>query len=249
MTSDKAESLQKCRALIGAYQAGELGEQRMPEDSNPGLDRMTMEEKISFFSLSMALNYQRNSYKLWVAARETWEDESTHEVFVSRRATGIPLSTLRAKLLKHKLALQPKRHIYIWRTISAAVAKRGGRWLPLFESAGYDFRRLKKTVQVDDKKEFPYLSGPKIFNYWNFILKKYAGLKLAHNADISIAPDTHVIQSSVRLGVMRLPEVSRLSREQIAERWEKILVGTDILPIDMHSPLWFWSRGGFKYKV
>lgn len=249
MSAGKDEILKKCRMLLGAYKKGKLGEQRMPEDSNPGLDRMTMEEKISFFSLPMALNYQRNSYKLWVAARETWEDESTHEVFVPDRAAGIPLSTLRAKLLKHKLALQPKRHIYIWRTISAAVAKRGGKWLPLFESAGYDFRRLQKMVQVDDKKEFPYLSGPKIFNYWNFILKKYAGLKLGHNSDISIAPDTHVIQSSVRLGVMRSSEVPRLSREQIAERWTEILVGTDILPIDMHSPLWFWSRSGFKYKV
>ena len=32
---------------------------------------------------------------------------------------------------------------------------------------------------------------------------------------------------------------------RIADAWRRILDGSGYAPIDMHTPLWLWSRGGF----
>jgi len=31
----------------------------------------------------------------------------------------------------------------------------------------------------------------------------------------------------------------------VAERWKTLLEGTELDPIDVHTPLWLWSRSGF----
>jgi len=106
---------------------------------------------------------------------------------------------------------------------------------------------LKKIIQNDNKKGFPYLSGPKIFNYWSFIISTYGKVILKNRDQIDIAPDTHITQCSIKLGVITEVEAETLSKEEISKRWREILVGSGIDPIDMHSPLWFWSRNGFIF--
>lgn len=66
---------------------------------------------------------------------------------------------------------------------------------------------------------------------------------------IEIAPDTHITQCSVKLGVIMADEAATLTKEIISERWRKALAGSSIDPIDMHPPLWFWSRNGFLFKI
>lgn len=65
-----------------------------------------------------------------------------------------------------------------------------------------------------------------------------------------MAPDTYVIHASLKLGVIS-DEESKLSSVQIilAERWENILKGTELKPIDIHTPLWLWNRGKFKFEL
>lgn len=41
----------------------------------------TPTEKALFFTLPVALNYQRNSYVLWVAVAETWKSPATRWIF------------------------------------------------------------------------------------------------------------------------------------------------------------------------
>lgn len=66
---------------------------------------------------------------------------------------------------------------------------------------------------------------------------------------IEIAPDTHITKCSVLLGVVSEQEAKTFSKEQISKKWREILDGSGIAPIDMHPPLWFWSRNGFVYKL
>jgi hypothetical protein len=70
-----------CRALIAAYKSGKLGQTVMPEDANPGFNENESENRIAYFTLPMALNYQRDSYKLWEAALTTYNDSETRFVF------------------------------------------------------------------------------------------------------------------------------------------------------------------------
>ncbi len=241
--------LETCLALRRAYEEGLLGNMRMPEDAQPKFTKQDTERRLAYFTLPMSLNYQRNSYALWEAATKAYSDPETTSVFSVKDSATMPLGELREKLLRYKVALQPNKHIDTWRRISETISENWGSIESFLSAGGNDFQHIREMVQVKHKKGFPYLSGPKIFHYWSYILIEYCGVGLANRDLIEIAPDTHVLQASVRLGVLRAEEAEKLSRDEVSERWRKLLHGSDLSPIDMHSPLWFWSRNSFQYEV
>ena len=59
-----------------------------------------------------------------------------------------------------------------------------------------------------------------------------------------------MVQASQKLGIISEEEVG-LSNVQmvIAKRWEELLEGTDLKPIDVHTPMWLWSRGKFESNI
>lgn len=239
--------IENCRKLISAYEVGLLGQTVMPEDTHP--DFTNLEEKLSFYSLPMALNYQRDSYKLWEAATKTFEGVETKKVFDIKWVNDSSEDDIREFLLKYKLALQSNKHINTWKRISDTVYSRWESWEAFIKNTEYDFLKLKEIVQTNYKKGFPYLSGPKIFNYWSHILQKYCDIDFENSEFIEIAPDTHITKCSVKLGVISESEAKKLTKDQISDRWRELLKGSGIDPIDMHEPLWFWSRNGFIYEL
>ncbi len=238
---------EKCRCLLNAYRDGKLGQSIMPEDANPGFT--DQEIRLVYFTLPMSLNYQRDSYALWKSALATYNDAETKDVFDIRASATMNEDLLRRKLLKYKLALQPNKHISTWQTISRTIAEHWGSLSGLLSAADNDYLKLREFVQVKHKKGFPYLSGPKIFNYWSFILMAYGNIPLKNAEFIEIAPDTHITKCSVLLEVITEKEAVEMSRETISLRWREALHGSGITPIEMHPPLWFWSRNGFLYEL
>jgi len=233
--------------ILNAYKIGELGDTTMPEDTHPEFP--DIELKRVYYTLPMALNYQRDSFKLWQAAQETFEDNATNDVFVLNVSSVLGTNLLREKLLKHKLALQPNKHVETWARVAETIYQNWESVTSLFETSDFDYLKLKELVQKKFKKGFPYLSGPKIFNYWAFIISTYGEVNLKNRSFIEIAPDTHIIQASIKLGVIAKSQASKLSREKISAIWREQLQNTGIDPIDLHSPLWFWSRKKFQYKL
>lgn len=221
----------------------------MPEDANPGLAAGDA-ENYTYFTLPMALNYQRDSYKLWQAADKSYRDGATSEIFAPGTVVKMSDDELRAKLLKYKVALQPNKHVEIWRTISETIVRDfGGDIRRLFVSNDYDAGKIKEYI-LARKKDFPYLGGPKILNYWLHVMGQYTDARLKNRDSITVAPDTHVIQSSERLGLITAAEAADPNiRDELAARWQKLLTGTGLSPIDVHTPLWLWSRGGFKQEI
>lgn len=238
-----------CHNLMDAYHRGLLGQTVMPEDSNPDFTRTDKQFCYAYFSLPMALNYQRNSYKLWESALKTFNDQETRVVFDVNRSSKLTEEKLRALLTKYKLALQPNKHIATWQKISQTVSENWGSFDGLLKAANFDFLKLKTLIQEKYKKGFPYLSGAKIFNYWAFILNSYCDANMKNSDWIDIAPDTHITKCSVILGVITEAEAENLSKDEISAKWRQALKGSGINPIDMHPPLWFWSRNGFIYKL
>ena len=59
---NKKQILEQVDKLIIMYKNGELGGEVMPEDANPHFEKSSLENYL-YFTLPMALNYQRNSYK------------------------------------------------------------------------------------------------------------------------------------------------------------------------------------------
>jgi hypothetical protein len=156
---------------------------------------------------------------------------------------------LRKYLLKHKIWLQPNKHIRTWSKISKTIFDNWGTITKLFEYCDYDFLKLRETIQKDYKKWFPYISWPKIFNYWCSILPVYTGIELKNKEFIEIAVDTHVLQASIKLWILKEDEKDIISKDEIHKRWREILKWTWITPIEMHSPLWFWSRNNFEFTI
>lgn len=195
----------------------------------------------------MALNYQRNSYKLWEAATQAWMDESTKWIFDPARVADADFTELQTALLKHRVALQPNKHPQTWQKICFSISRdHGGKFENLLELCRFDIARIKALVQGEAKRGFPYLAGAKICNYWLYVLTQYTDYPLCNRAAITIAPDTHVVQASRQLGVISADEFLRADVQRLVDRrWQELLHESGLEPIDMHTPLWLWSRAGF----
>ena len=117
----------------------------------------------------------------------------------------------------------------------------------LFKNNGYDINLIKNYVQKQNKSKFPYLSGTKICNYWLYVIYQYTDRKYKNIKQLTVAPDTHVIQATHRLGLITDEELNKSDVQLIVvDRWNELFKETKYKPIDIHTPLWLWSRNGFK---
>ena len=242
---NKTQVLHKLQALLDAYKAGEIP-QLHKHEVNPGLN-LGSRENYLYYMMTCSLNYQRSSPKTWQSALDTWKDESTRYVFFPEKVVKSDTARLRADLLKHRLALQPERHIHIWQTLMKTLHDEfQSDPRVLFSTAGFDTDRVLHIVQKEMKKRFPYLSGPKLSNYFIYILLNYSDLELKNKEHLSIIPDTHIQQATAELGI--LPK-NKISPTNVEQAWRELLAGTQWSPVDFHPILWNWSRNGFKPEV
>lgn len=246
---DRDEILTKVNKLVHAYKQGILGGEKMPEDENPHLEKSS-KQNYMYFTLPMALNYQRNSYVLWECANRMYADKDAKRVFDSNEVCLMSEELLKQYLIEYKIALQPNKQPLIWKKICETIEhKLEGDIRTLFIANDYSVKKIKEYIQ-NNKKDFPYLGGNKICNYWLYVLEQYTDIEFVDRENLTVAPDTHVIQASQKLGVITTEE-AQLGTIQIvlAERWENILSGTDLKPIDIHTPMWLWSRGKFEVNI
>lgn len=246
---NKEEILMKVNKLVYAYKQGILGGEKMPEDENPHLAQGS-EQNYMYFTLPMALNYQRNSYVLWECANRMYADEEARKVYDSKEVCFMSEDLLRKYLVEYKVALQPNKQPLIWKRICETIEEKlDGDIRNLFRINNHSVERIKEYICAN-KKDFPYLGGNKICNYWLYVLEQYTNIKFVDRENITVAPDTHVIQASRRLGVITTEE-AQSSNVQIllADRWKKLLEGTALAPIDVHTPMWLWSRGKFEIDI
>src|SRR3990167_5427965 len=100
-SASRDQVLSTVHAIIRMHREGKLGGIQMPEDANPQL-LPDSDDNQHYFTLPMALNYQRSSYTLWESARATYLDEMTRWVFRPRDVLNKDSSELRQALQKHK---------------------------------------------------------------------------------------------------------------------------------------------------
>ncbi len=102
------------------------------------------------------------------------------------------------------------------------------------------------TAEALPKYKFSYLSGTKICNYWLYVIYQYTDRVYQNMENLTVAPDTHVCKASHKLGLIDDEEFASGNVQQIViDRWQELLQNTMLCPIDVHTPLWLWSRNGF----
>lgn len=226
---DKKYILEKVDKLVCMYKKGLLGGEIMPEDENPNLDRNSL-ENYNYFTLPMALNYQRNSYKLWEGANKTWKDEETRFVFNTRKVENNDFEKVKEALVKYRVALQPNKQVEIWVKLCKTFNELfDGDIRKIFEINNNDVEKIRKYIQQDNKAKFPYLSGNKICNYWLYVLYQYTDIRFNNIEKLTVAPDTHVVKASYKLGLINEEELNSNNVQLIViDRWNEILKDTRI---------------------
>lgn len=245
--NNKNKILKAVEKLINMYEKGQLGGEVIPEDANPHLEKQSLENYL-YFTLPMALNYQRNSYTLWESANRTYEDEETRFVFNPKICLEKGFEEVQYALTKYKVALQKTKQTKIWLSLcNTFVELYDGDIRKLFSSLDNDVVKIRNFIQKENKKKFPYLSGTKICNYWLYVIYQYTDKNYKNIKDLTVAPDTHVIKATYKLGLITIEELEKSDVQLIViDRWNKLFEGTKYKPIDIHTILWLWSRNGFK---
>lgn len=241
------ELILKVEKLITKYKNGDLGGEIMPEDANPGFSLDSLENYL-YFTLPMALNYQRNSYTLWEAALKTYNDEETRFVFNPKECLNRNIEEVQEALCRYRVALQRNKQTEIWLSLCKTFVELfDGDIRKLFDMYGNDVNKIRDFIQKEHKKKFPYLSGTKICNYWLYVIMQYTDRRYVNAECLTVAPDTHVCKATYKLGLVTEEEFNSSNVQLIViDRWKNALHGTKYKPIDIHTPLWLWSRNGFK---
>lgn len=244
---NKKEILKQVDLLYKMWKGGNLGGEIMPEDSNPHLDKASLENYL-YFTLPMALNYQRNSYTLWEGALKTYNDKETKFVFNPKLCLEKSFEEVQNALTKYKVALQKNKQTEIWISLCETFVELfDGDIRKLFDLLDNDVNKIRDYIQKDNKKKFPYLSGTKLCNYWLFVIYQYTDKRYKNIEDLTVAPDTHVCKATFKLGLITEAELNSNNVQLIViERWNELLKDSNYCSIDIHTPLWLWSRGGFK---
>ncbi len=243
---NKEKILKKVDILYMMWKKGELGGEVMPEDENPHFEKDSKENYL-YFTLPMALNYQRNSYTLWESANKTYQDEETRFVFDSKMCLEKSFEEVQYALTKYKVALQKQKQTEIWLALCNTIVELyDGDIRKLFDELDNDVDKIRDFIQKENKKRFPYLSGTKICNYWLYVIWQYTDREYKNIENLTVAPDTHVVKATHRLGLITDEEQNRSDVQLIViDRWNSLFKGTKYKPIDIHTALWLWSRNGF----
>lgn len=244
---NKNQILEQVDKLIFMYKNGELDGEVMPEDANPHFEKSSLENYL-YFTLPMALNYQINSYTLWESALKTYNDEETRFVFNPKLCLEKSFEEVQYALTKYKVALQKQKQTEIWLALcNTFVELFDGDIRKLFDELDNDVDKIRDYIQKQNKKKFPYLSGTKICNYWMYVIYQYTDRRYKNIEKLTVAPDTHVCKSTRKLGLINDEEFNSSNVQLIViERWQELFKDTKYKPIDIHTPLWLWSRNGFK---
>lgn len=236
--------LARVKKLLAYYEQG-LIPTLAQHEVNPGLPKGGRENYL-YFTLPVCINFQRSSPAMWAAALATYNDPQTNYVFFPEKLAATPIEKIRADLTKHKLALQPNKHVFIWTTIAKTLHDfYSDDPRKVIEQAGSDAGVLVTNLQNTYRERFPYLGGLKMSNYWPFILSRYTDVRFKNSHKISIIPDTQVIKCSIHLGI-----VAATAKPAAVERaWEALLKDSGISPSTMHPVLWYWGRNKFLPTV
>ncbi|MEY8680431.1 hypothetical protein AALH74_07805 [Lactobacillus johnsonii] len=172
----KKEILKKLEYLNKLYRNGYWGSE-LPEDTRPKKLDPNSEENAIFYTLPTALDYQRNSNTLWKSATATFENNETKFVFNPGEVVKKEFTEVQDALTKYNLALQKNKQTQIWiRLCQTLVNNFNGRVTDFFAYFDNDIQKVRHYMQVEKKKDFPYLSGKKLCNYWLYVMYQYTNL-------------------------------------------------------------------------
>lgn len=235
--------LQKVQKLIQARESGDIPQEHKHE-VNPWLDLWSRENYL-YFTLPISLNFQRSSPAMRSSALATRNDPETNYLYFPEEVVKYSFEKIQADITKHKLWLQKNKHTQIRITLCRTLnEKRDNDPRKLIKNKKSCVTQIRNEL-IENKKSYPYLNGSKMCDYRMFIMSHYTDITLQNKHKLSIIPDTHIQQASIKLWLT----TEKDSPEQVKEKRFGLLKNTWIHPVDLHSMFRNRSRNNFNPEV
>jgi len=242
--------------LVGPalYQAfatkGIFGRKDMPEDLCPDGIECGSYEHLMFLTLTVALDYQRDSEALWASSRRTYEDPTTRYLYFPDKVVKSSDTKIVADMRKYRLSKKPEKDAMIWTRLSQTFHDRfGSSPENLLREASYNGPQIIKLLGSREYGAgFPYLKGAKIAPLWVRMLKDNGDQNIVHIERVLLPVDRHIAAASVMTGCIRIDYTKAPSFEEIRtavqEVWQRACEGTPFYALQFDEPLWHLNRSG-----
>ncbi|MFW6135140.1 MAG: N-glycosylase/DNA lyase [Elusimicrobiota bacterium] len=200
------------------------------------------DEQLLFLTLTVSLDYMRDSKKLWKQSYDAWFDPGAKWIFNPKIVIQNKLTSL-VKLFEKINDQRPRRDAKIWFTISKKILEFSESIYNLIEYFDFDAIKISEYIQ-NNRRDFPYLGGPKIKPLWLRMINDTAGIKLKKVEKIPIPVDVHTARATFKLIFNENfnGQVTDEIREKIQNTWKDILKGSKIFPLQLDEPLWLLGK-------
>ena len=228
----------------------------MPEDILPeGMTKGSLEHLI-FITLTVALDYQRDSDTLWENSRATYNDPETQYLFSFSSVLTQTQDKIMQDMKKHHLSQRYTNDADAWIKLSNSFSQYwNGNPLDFIEDCHWNGKTILERLKLDKhqgSRDFPYLSGDKIGPLWVRMIRDNVGIEKINNLNkIPIPVDIHIARATFTLGVIHGTFNGPLSDSfpEIREAWRKGVMGLnsidrEMIALDVDEPVWMLSKYG-----
>jgi hypothetical protein len=213
-----------------------------PEYNLPNDIKQGSEQELLFLTLTVSLDYGRDATKLWKQSYDAWLSKENKWIFTPKLVVQNGLDTL-ANLFKSLNDQKPNKDAKIWFTICKKLLEFEGSIYNLLKQLDFDAVKISKYLEYN-KKEFPYLSGPKIKPLWLRMINDTVRIKLKNIEQIPLPVDTHTAKMTFKLIFKEnfRGKITKEIREKVQKTWQIILNGTGLYSLQLDEPLWLLGK-------
>jgi hypothetical protein len=209
-------------------------------------------EYLMFITMVISIDYMRDADRLWAAGRRSMQDPETRWLFNPDSVKGRPIDEITAAMKKHSLSQKHGRDARIWKTVSDSFARfYDSDPRKLIEECNWDAANLyERKYDARFKKDFPSLSGNKIFPLWIRMLHDNLGIELKNMERIPIPTDVHVARATFATGCLTGEFRGSIAdaAQKVEEAWKTIIASVSHPKLknalQMDEALWHLSKNG-----
>jgi hypothetical protein len=208
----------------------------------------TLEQRLRFVTLTVALDYLRDSNRLYNAGRATFDDPETGWLYEPEEVACARFTAVSKALTKHKLAQRATRDADVWSTVCKKLVDHyQGHVSELLNEAHNSAPQLLTLIR---EKSLPSLSGAKVGSLWTRMLSDSC-CKLSGLSEIPIPVDRHVLNSSLAFGAITLNNGYLREDLELADAtppvqsvWFSAAALGGFRAIDLDVSLWYLGKLG-----
>jgi hypothetical protein len=246
-TIDAERACEAGKLLLQAFNTRGIFGHTVTPQHRPPQKADTLEHRLRFVTQTVALDYLRDSHRLYDAGRATFDDESTRWLYTPEVVECAKFKDVAAALKKHGLAQRESKDTEIWVQVAQKIVDH-------FKGSVHELLALgdhnaPTVLSLARNAGLPSLSGPKVGSLWMRMLNDSC-IPLTGLEQIPIPVDRHVMNVSLALGavtvkgldkeLLELPDVT----PPVQEVWFRAAELGGFKALDLDAATWWLGKLG-----